>query len=115
VRILQKQKEAQELEVIDLANGLAKDDPSIVVLSDGGGFTAPNPATYNTPAVTYKEQSQHLLVPGGPQPQTMVAGAPPQPYQAAVPQPYQTAAPGQPYPQQYNTAVQYSAPTAPSY
>jgi len=66
ITILQKQKEAQELEVVDLSHGLAKDDPSIVVLNGAEDFVSPFPNMANgyappePPSLDYKE-NQELL------------------------------------------------------
>jgi len=77
ITILQKQKEAQELEIIDLSHGLAKDDSSIIVLNDNYDFVSPG---------SYAPEQQGLLagaVPvasnGYPQPQVMTAGYVPPP------------------------------------
>jgi len=76
VTILQKQKEAQELEIVDLSNGLAKDDPSIIILNDTGFVNPYNtaPAGYMPPQPVGENQS---LLTGAPQPQVMAAGAGP--------------------------------------
>jgi len=79
ITILQKQKDAQELEVIDLSHGLAKDDPSIVVIGDNYDFSTPfaGQGDYAPPA---KEQQYLLAQPtpvGYPEAPVMSAGVGP--------------------------------------
>ena len=51
IRVLRKQKDAQQLEVVDLSHGLAKDDPSIIVLNcDDMSPQHPPPAAPMPPA-----------------------------------------------------------------
>jgi len=126
VTILQKQKEAQELEVVDLSQGLAKDDPSIIVLSDDNAFVSPyanaSAGAYVPPSTGYKEQSPLL---SGPQPQVMIVGtgptapppeayAPPPEAYAPMPQAFVPADPnGYAQPSVPADPNGYAQPTAP--
>jgi len=92
ITILQKQKDAQELEVVDLSHGLAKDDPSIIVLNAAEDFVSPF-ATSSVgyvppapPAVDYsnKEQQQYLLAGAAPPPMAPVGADPMAPPMAAA-------------------------------
>lgn len=107
VRILRKQKDAQELEVVDLSHGLAKDDPSIIVLNcDDMSPQHPPPAAPMPPATAPgaypgPTSTDPLLAP----PTAAGASAP------SYPQSYSGAAPaGYPAAPVMNMATNASAP-----
>jgi len=76
VIILEKQKDAQEFEVVDLSHGLAKDDPSIIALSDSFDFIDPFAAGQGgyVPPAPVEEQQVLLANEAYPQTPIMIAG-----------------------------------------
>jgi len=111
--VLQKQKDAQELEVIDLSEGLAKDDPSVIVLGDNFEPISPfsGQAAYVCPART---ESDHLLaepVMQGPSVPVVSAGEGP----TAPAAPVYPAGPTAPAAPVYPAGEGPTAPAAPVY
>jgi len=74
ITILQKQKEAQELEVIDLSQGLAKDDPSVIVLGTNDEFVNPFNVQGGYPAPATATEGQPLMAGYPPDGPVMSAG-----------------------------------------
>ena len=112
ITILQKQKDAQELEVVDLSKGLAKDDPSVIILSDDSGFVNPYASASAVPQAN--EYVAPLSPTAGAAPQVMVAGMPPEPQVMTAGAPPPADAYSQMPQQRYDDPSAPSAPSAPA-